>query len=126
MSLETAPQRHVPELKLTPSGIPLLPENPPRFAPVTRKLMIRSAAILAAVVLVSLVLVVAVATPVATAIGLSLIFPGGGFLYGGAPILFVLTLLLFWGALILWWGMSAVFLPWAVMAVAAAGSAAVA
>src|SRR3954451_7273467 len=81
MSVETAgARRHVrtPELKLTHAGIPLLPENPPRFAPVTRKLIIRSAAILAAAVLASLVLVVVVATPAATALGLSLVFPGAG------------------------------------------------
>jgi hypothetical protein len=129
MSVDIAGRRahaRAPELKLTPAGIPLLPENPPRFAPVTRKLMLRSAAILATVVVASLVLVFVVDTPAATAIGLSLIFPGAGFLYAGSPILFVVTVLLFWGALILWWGMSAVFLPWIVMAAAAAGAAALA
>src|SRR4051812_40147725 len=116
MSLETAPQRRVPELKLTPAGIPLLPENPPRFAAVTRRLMLRSAAILAAVIIASCVLVFVVDTAVSTAIGLSLVFPGGGLLYAASPILFVVAVLLFWAALVLWWGVSAVFLPWVVMA----------
>ena len=125
MAVETAPRSGSPELKFTPAGIPLLPENPPRFAPVTRKLMLRSVAILTATVVVSLVLVFIVDTAASTAIGLSLVFPGGGLLYAGSPILFVVMVLVFWGALVLWWGISAVFFPWIAMAVAAALAAAV-
>ena len=43
------------------------------------------------------------------AAGLSLAFPGGGFLYDAAPILFVVTVALCALAIVLWWGMSAHF-----------------
>lgn len=49
------------------------------------------------------------------AAGLSLLVPGGGLLYVGAPVLFALWLALFGLALVLWWGVSAVLAPAAVI-----------
>jgi hypothetical protein len=110
---------------VTSAGIPLLPENPPRFGPVTRRLMLRSALILAALFVAGTALVV-LGGRAATAVGLSLLIPGGGFLYTAWPLLFVVTLLLFWVALILWWGASAWTFPWTVVAAAATGAGALA
>ena len=54
------------------------------------------------------------------ALGLSLVFPGGGFLYEALPLAFLLTLGALVLATVLWWGISAQFaipLVWAVAAV---------
>lgn len=112
---------------LAPSlAVPLLPERPARMGPRTRRLVLRTAAIVAVAELAGLALVLA-GGPRATALGASLAFPGGGLLVVGAPVLFVVALALVCLSIVLWWGISAIWgLPavWvlsAAVAVALAG-----
>jgi hypothetical protein len=101
----------------------LLPEQPRRFGPVTRRLLARLVVALAVVQAVGAWLVFATDSATARAAGLSLVFPGGGFLFDAAPVLFVLTLVLVLVALVLWWGVSTHFaipLVWALSVVGAA------
>lgn len=88
-----------------PGALPLLPTQPRRMGPVTRFLVIRTLVVLAVVELIG-ALLVAFGGTAARAAGLSLILPGGGFLYTAHPLLFVLTWALVSIALVLWWGMS--------------------
>ncbi len=46
-----------------------------------------------------------------TAFGLGLTFPGGGFLYGGHPVLFAVALLLVFLGVFLWWAIGFVLAP---------------
>ncbi len=85
----------------------LLPEKPPRLGPVSRRLLLRLAATLLSMQIIGAWLVFAVGSDRARAAGLSLVFPGGGFLYGGLPGLFALTMGLMALAVIVWWGASA-------------------
>ena len=94
-----------PPLDERPTAIPLLPTEPRRMGPATRFLVLRLLACIAVVELVGTVLVVLGGTT-ARAAGLSLVFPGAGFLYSAHPLLFVLTWVLMSVALVLWWGMS--------------------
>lgn len=89
-----------------PEQVPLLPTAPRRMGPVTRFLVLRTLAWLLAVQAIGAVLVFAVGSTVARAVGLSLALPGGGFLYTAHPLLFVLTWVAVSVALVLWWGMS--------------------
>jgi len=89
--------------------IPLLPEQPRRMGPVTKMLIARTAAIVAALEVAALVLVFAVRGDTATAAGTSLAFPGGGLLFVGAPVLFILTMGLVCLSIVLWWGISALW-----------------
>ena len=79
-----------PPLDERPTAIPLLPTEPRRMGPATRFLVLRLLACIAVVELVGTVLVVLGGTT-ARAAGLSLVFPGAGFLYSAHPLLFVLT-----------------------------------
>ena len=85
----------------------LLPEDPPRLGPISRRLLLRLAVGLLAVELVGTLLIVAVGGAAATAAGTSLVFPGAGFLYVAWPLLALLTVALLVVALVLWWGASA-------------------
>jgi hypothetical protein len=87
----------------------LLPEQPPRFGPVSKRLLLRLGAVLLSIQIIGGWLVFGVATDRSRAAGLSLVFPGGGFLYGGLPGLFVVTMALLALAVIVWWGASAHF-----------------
>ena len=87
----------------------LLDERPPRFGPISRRLLLRLAGVVAVVAAIGAWLVFGVADDAARAAGLSLVFPGGGFLFAGLPGLFVVTVGLLLVALILWWGASAHF-----------------
>lgn len=87
----------------------LLPEHPPRLGPVSRRLLLRLAVALAIVQAIGAWLTFGVGTDRARGAGLSLVFPGGGFLHGALPGLFVVTLGLLLVALIVWWGASAHF-----------------
>ena len=101
----------------------LLPERPPRLGPISRRLLLRLAIALGAVQAVGAWLTFGVATDRARGAGLSLVFPGGGFLFGALPGLFVVTLALLLVALVLWWGASAHFaipLVWVASVAAAA------
>lgn len=101
----------------------LLPENPPRRGPVTRRLLLTRASLaLAANVAVGTALVFGLDDPRAQAAGLSLIVPGGGLLYTGFPVLFLACLVLFGLGLVLWWGVSAVLAPVAAVAAGVLGA----
>lgn len=89
-----------------PGELPLLATEPHRMGPVTRFLVLRLVACLAVVQAIGAVLVFVVGGTVARAVGLSLVLPGGGFLYSAHPLLFVLTWVAVTLALVLWWGMS--------------------
>jgi len=104
----------------------LLPANPPRFGPVTKKLILRTTVWAAGILLVGLVLTFAVDSPYARAAGLAVIFPGAGFLYDAWPLLTLATLVLFFVAIILWWGVSAFVAIPAVWGASIAGSVALA
>ncbi|MEN9506562.1 MAG: hypothetical protein RI958_2488 [Actinomycetota bacterium] len=100
----------------------LLPERPKRFGPVTRRLLGRFVAVMLMVEIVGAALVFVADDPVARAAGLSLVFPGGGFLYAASPVLFVATQVLVVVALVLWWGLSTHFSIPAVWALGVIGS----
>ena len=100
----------------------LLPESPPRFGPISRRLVGRLLAVLALVELVGLVLVIFADGHAARAAGLSLALPGGGLLYDACPVLFLAVAAATVVALVLWWGASAHFaipLVWVLGVVAA-------
>src|SRR4051794_17067794 len=108
------------DLRVGDAGVALLPERPPRLAPVTRRLLIRNTVgPLLALLIVGSALTFATDNHRLTALGLSLIVPGGGLLYTASPILFIAFLVLFGLALVLWWGLSAVAAPWVVVAAGA-------
>ena len=101
----------------------LLPEDPPRLGPISRRLLARLAVALLLMQAIGAWLTFGLATDRARAAGLSLVFPGGGFLYGALPGLFAVTMALLVVALIVWWGASAHFaipLVWAASAVTSA------
>lgn len=104
----------------------LLPPRPPRIGPKSRLLLLRLVAALAVMQAVGAWLTFGVASDRARAGGLSLVFPGGGFLYAGLPGLFLVTLALTLIALVVWWGASAHFAIPLVWLASAAGSAALA
>ncbi|MEZ5228773.1 MAG: hypothetical protein R2710_19540 [Acidimicrobiales bacterium] len=111
-----------PTLSPGPGAIPLLPERPLRMGPVTRRLLTRTALVVGAAEAIGAILVFAVGGERATAAGLGLMFPGGGFLYDAAPLLLAASLVGVVVSIVLWWAISAVWaLPtvWAVSAVAA-------
>ena len=100
----------------------LLPESPPRFGPISRRLVGRLLAVLALVELVGLVLVIFADGHAARAAGLSLALPGGGLLYDACPVLFLAVAAATVVALVLWWGADAHFaipLVWVLGVVAA-------
>lgn len=86
-----------------------LPSDPPRFGPVTRRLLTRTAIGMGVLLVVGGVLTFAFDSPYARAAGLSVIVPGGGFLYDAWPLLFLVTLVAMFVAVVLWWGVSAFF-----------------
>ena len=85
----------------------LLPENPPRFGPISRRLLGRLVLGLLLVQAIGAVLLFVVGTDTSRAAGASLVFPGAGFLYVAWPPLFIVTWALLVVALVLWWGASA-------------------
>ena len=111
-----------PAVERTPDDIPLLPTDPRRMGPVTRFLVLRLVAVVVVVEVLGTVLV-AVGGSTARAAGLSLVFPGAGFLLTGSPLLFVLTWVLLSVAVVLWWGMSLHLGIPGVWALSAVGSA---
>ena len=117
--MTTTVDRH----SLVADEVLLLPEAPRRFGPVTRRLLARLVVALVLVQALGAWLVFATDSPAARAAGLSLVFPGGGFLYDAAPVLFLLTLVLVLVALVLWWGVSTHFAIPLVWALSVAGAA---
>ncbi len=69
---------------------------------------------------VGTVLVVVSDTTWVRALGLSLVFPGGGLLYVASPLLFLVVLAVLVVAVVLWWGISA---QWAIPLVWVVGAA---
>ncbi|MFV0309258.1 MAG: hypothetical protein ACK5OX_16105 [Desertimonas sp.] len=88
------------------NGVLLLPTSPRRLGPVSRRLVTRLIVALAVVVVAGTVMTIVGGTA-ARAAGLSLVFPGGGFLYLASPLWFVVTMVLLALAIVLWWGISA-------------------
>ncbi|HYD08543.1 MAG TPA: hypothetical protein VEA78_00465 [Acidimicrobiales bacterium] len=89
--------------------VPLLPEQPRRMGPVTRRLIARTAAIVGALEVGAVALILGVGGDTATALGTSMALPGGGLLFVGAPILFLLTMGLVALSIVFWWGISALW-----------------
>ncbi|HYD08541.1 MAG TPA: hypothetical protein VEA78_00455 [Acidimicrobiales bacterium] len=85
----------------------LLPEDPPRLGPISRRLLARTVALVVVLQVAGALLAFGAGTEGARAAGLSLVFPGAGFLYVGQPLLFAVTVALLVVALVLWWGLSA-------------------
>lgn len=100
----------------------LLPERPRQYGPVTAGLILRSSLILGALYVVGALMALTADSPAAVAAGLSMVFPGGGFLWAGAPFLFITTLIAFALAFLLWWGLSAFFVIPLVWALGVTGS----
>lgn len=103
----------------------LLSENPRQYGPETRRLLIRTSAMLLAIIGLGAWLSLTSDDASLRAAGLSMVFPGGGFLYAAWPSLFVLTLVAMAFAVLLWWGLSAFFLIPLVWLISVMGSAAV-
>lgn len=101
----------------------LLPLNPPQYGPVTRQLIVRTWSGLALLLVLGGALALGSDAPALRAAGLSLAFPGGGFLYTAWPLLFALTVIAMAFAVLLWWGLSAFFTIPLVWIVSVAGSA---
>ncbi len=99
-----APEVHADDAEVRPL---LLPEHPARFGPISRRLLLRLVGALLVIEAVGVALVALADGHAARAAGLSLMFPGGGFLYDACPVLFLATLALSVVALVLWWGASA-------------------
>ncbi len=97
-----------------------------RWGPGRRRLLFRTAWTAIAAIALGLVLIFAVDTPLATSVGLSLIVPGGGFLYSAWPILFVVTWAAMWVSWNLWIGFGTFFHVLGVYLLALVGSALVA
>ena len=101
----------------------LLAPNPAQYGPVTRRLLLRTGFGLLLIFAIGSYLALGQQDPALRAAGLSLVFPGGGFLYDAAPLLFVATLVAMGFAVLLWWGLSALFtipLVWLVSVLASA------
>jgi hypothetical protein len=90
-----------------PNGVLLLPERPARLGPVSRKLVVRLACVLALIVVAGTLMVVLSDSAPWRTLGLSLVFPGGGFLYIASPLWFALVMVALVLAVVLWWGISA-------------------
>ena len=96
-----------PSAPVAADGALLLPEDPPRLGPISRRLLARVVVLVAVLQALGALLVFGVGTEGARAAGLSLVVPGGGLLYVGAPLLFLAAVALVVVALVLWWGLSA-------------------
>ena len=104
----------------------VLPEHPRRLGPVSRLLLARLVVAVVVVQAVGAWLFFGTSSHPARAAGAGLVFPGAGFLYDAAPLLFLFTVVLLVVALVLWWGLSAHFAIPLVWLAAAGGAALVA
>ena len=87
----------------------LLPLNPPQYGPITRRLVWKTDLTLIAMFVVGGLLALLSSSPVLKAAGMSMMFPGGGFLYLGWPSLWLLSILAMAFAFLMWWALSAFF-----------------
>ena len=120
MSTTIAPLARPPVAPTAANGVLLLPTAPRRLGPVSRRLVTRLVVVLAAVVVTGSLMTI-VGAPAVRAAGLSLVFPGGGFLYLASPLWFLVTMALLALAFVLWLGISghwAIPLVWLGSAVA--------
>ena len=127
MTTTIPPAARPPVAPTAGNGVLLLPTSPRRLGPVSRRLVLRLVVVLAAVEIAGSVMTVVGPTAVRAA-GLSIVFPGGGFLYLASPLWFLVTMVVVTLAIVLWWGISAhwaIPLVWAGSAVAAGLSAGV-
>ncbi|MBY6679309.1 hypothetical protein HQ314_20540 [Rhodococcus sp. BP-332] len=85
-----------------------IPDNP-RWGRVRSRLMLRTALLVLALTLVGVALILFGGNRWTDAAGISILVPGGGFLFDGWPILFVLTWALFWLGWNFWVGFGSVF-----------------
>lgn len=102
---------------------PALPLHPAQYGPVTRRLLLRTGLLLLVISACGLSLIVFSRAPALRAAGLSLVFPGSGFLYVASPLWFLATLVALAFAVLMWWGLSAFFLIPAVWLLSVVGSA---
>ena len=110
----------------TPIEQLLLNTGAHRHGPVTRRLLMRSNLALFAMLVAGLGLALLTEDAAWRAAGLSLVFPGGGFLYAAAPLLFIGSLVAMAFAFLLWWALSAFFFVPLVWGLTIVGSALVA
>lgn len=87
----------------------LLPTQPRRFGPTSRRLLARLVLALVVVEVAGTLLIVLTDAAGWRAFGVGLVFPGAGFLYVASPVLFLVTQVLVVVALVLWWGLSTHF-----------------
>ena len=106
MSTTIAPVARPPVAPTAANGVLLLPTAPRRLGPVSRRLVTRLVVVLAVVVVIGTLMTI-VGGEAVRAAGLSLVFPGGGFLYLASPMWFLVTMVLITLAVVLWWGISA-------------------
>jgi hypothetical protein len=89
----------------------LLPTPAGAFAPVTRRRLQRTLAAYGALWLAGAVLSAVHVSAGWTAAGLGLAFPGGGFLYGGHPVLALVSVAALVLAVFTWWATGPIVLP---------------
>jgi hypothetical protein len=100
-----------------------LPEPPGAIAPVTARHMRRAALVYAGLWVLGMLPVFLGAGAALLAAGLGVVLPGGGFLFNGDPVFFVVTLVVLVLSLFIWWATGPVVLPpliWIAAAVVAA------
>ncbi len=102
----------------TAGSLPLLDKRPRRAGPVTRRLLRRTALVVALVEVTGIALLL-VGGRTASILGASALVPGGGLLYTARPVLFALTAAAIVLAIVLWWAISA---SWGIPAVWIAGA----
>lgn len=101
----------------------LLPENPRQYGPISQRLIYRFYASLGGMFTAGLLIVFFADAPALKAAGLSMVFPGGGFLYATWPSLFILSVIGMGFAILMWWGLSALFVIPLVWVLSVVGSA---
>lgn len=97
----------------TSTTLPPLDEQPRRAGPVTRRLLLRTAMIVALVEVIGVTLLIFGGRTLSI-LGASALVPGGGLLYTARPVLFAITVAAVVLAIVLWWAISA---SWGIPAV---------
>src|ERR1700752_2644315 len=91
-----------------PAAVFRIPPEP-RWGTMRRRYLLRSAFLATGAVLAALVFIFAFDSSYSRAAGISLIVPGGGFLFDAWPILFVATWVGWWLAWNFWVGFGSIF-----------------
>ncbi len=108
MVSRAASAQHTGNLLANPASIFRIPAVP-RWGTMRRRYLLRSALLATLMVIASFVLIFAVDSPYSRAAGISLVVPGGGFLYDAWPILFVATWCAWFIAWNFWVGFGSIF-----------------